>query len=69
MIPQDFNEWYQCITVACGIKPDQAFILSRIEALENRNESYTESFIQLYGKQHYDNVLEWFYMAKENVKR
>lgn len=68
MIPQDFNEWYRCITVACGIKPDRNFIEGRIQALENKTDSYTESFIQLYGKQHYENVLSWFYMAKGKVK-
>ena len=68
MIPCDYNEWYRCITVACGIKPDAAFFESRIIILENKNDSFTESFIQLYGKQHYENVLSWFYMAKQRQK-
>ncbi len=68
MIPENFNDWYRCITVACGIKPDAAFIESRIKALENKNDGFTESFIQLYGKHHYENVLGWFYMAKDRVK-
>lgn len=68
-IPQNYREWHQCITVACGIKLDIEFIESRIKILENKNHSYTETFIQLYGKQHYENVVSWFYMAKQREKR
>lgn len=68
MIPRSFNEWYQCLTVACGIKPDTEFFESRIRALENKSDSYTESFIQLYGKQHYESVVSWFHMAKQRAR-
>jgi hypothetical protein len=64
-IPQNYHEWHKCITVACGINMDIEFIESRILVLENKTHNYTESFIQVYGKQHYENILGWFYMAKK----
>lgn len=67
MIPQNYNEWYQCITQACKIKLDKAFVQSRIAALQNRNDSQTISFVQLYGEEHYQNVLGWFYQAGQTI--
>jgi len=67
MIPQDYTTWHHCITVICGIKLNQAFIIARIKALENKNDSVTQNFIQLYGIQHYEQVISWFYMAKQSL--
>lgn len=67
MIPQSYNEWHHCITQACKIKMDKNFIQTRIAAMENRNDSQTISFIQLYGEEHYQNVLGWFYQADQTV--
>ena len=67
MIPENFNEWYRCLTVTCGIKPNAAFLEDRIKALENKSDSYTAIFIKLYGMHHYENVVSWFYMARQKL--
>jgi hypothetical protein len=68
MIPQDYAAWHHCITVACGIKLTTAFITARIQALEDKDDSSTQSFIQFYGGQHYQNVLNWFQQAKQTAR-
>jgi hypothetical protein len=67
MVPQDYTAWHYCITILCGIKLDQTFIIARIKALENKHDSVTQNFIQLYGIQHYEQVISWFYLAKQSI--
>ena len=67
MIPQDYDEWYHCITVKCGIELTDSFIDQRIKALESDTDYKTQQFVQLYGQAHYQKVLSWFHQAKKQA--
>ena len=60
MIPQNFNEWYKCITEKCKIDLTKEFVLKRIEILENENSAEHKKIIECYGDEHLENILFWY---------
>lgn len=59
MIPQTFEEWKNCIVNDCKINLTKAFTQSRLRVYENRNNSETRRFIELYGEEHLNNIIYW----------
>ena len=57
MIPNDYTEWKSCIERDCGIQLTTAFAKERIQALTDRKNPYTESFIKCYGMPYYQQVM------------
>ena len=48
MIPSNYSEWYECITIKCKIEITKEFIETRLSSL--RNSSYrNKKFESLYG--------------------
>ena len=52
-----------CIEVKCQIKLTQEYCKERIEGLNNPKDRYTETFLKLYGEEHYKQVLAWYHQA------
>ncbi|QJD95458.1 hypothetical protein HH214_06000 [Mucilaginibacter robiniae] len=66
-LPQNYQEWYRCITVDCKIEPSAEFFKQRIQALLNESDSYTQDFISLYGIEYHQQVVQWFEQASLQV--
>lgn len=60
MIAQTFEEWKNCIVNDCKIKLTKSFAQKRLSVYENVNHPETRNFIELYGKQHLNNIIYWF---------
>ena len=56
-LPQNYQDWFHCITVDCKIKLDTVFFDSRIKALQRLDDPETRKFIQLYGENYHQQVL------------
>jgi hypothetical protein len=69
MIPENFEQWFHCITGECGIKLTPDYITDRQKELSDRKNPHTLQIIRLYGEQHYNNLISWFSQAaKMHVK-
>jgi hypothetical protein len=62
-VPTNFQEWYHCITISCGIELTPQFIDERLKALHNPQDSYTAAFTKQYGASHLQNVIGWYKQA------
>jgi len=60
MIPQNFESWKSCITQSCKIELTDEFVLNRIKCLTDLNLIETKRIIDLYGKEHHQNLIGWF---------
>lgn len=60
MIPKTYEEWKKCILIDCKINLTSEFVKERITTLENIDNQETKRFINLYGGNHYQNILSWF---------
>lgn len=60
MLPQSFDEWFECITVKCKENLTPKYAMSRLEKLEDENSQERKKFIECYGEAHLENVTHWF---------
>ena len=60
MIPQTYEEWKSCMFNDCKIKLTEDLAKKRLSVYENDNHPETQKFIELYGKQHLDNIIYWY---------
>ena len=67
VVPQNYDEWEHCITVACGIPLTQGFVADRIAALQNANDDHTKRFIETWGTEHHAKTLAWFKEAEARL--
>jgi hypothetical protein len=68
MIPKNYHEWRDCITVACDLDLTPSYIARRLETLKNERLKETQTFIKRYGEMHWKNVLAWFAQAQREIK-
>ncbi len=66
LIPANYNEWRYCITVKCGLDLSPEFIEERIRQLTDVVDLETARFIELYGDNYRQLVLEWFGRASSH---
>lgn len=59
MIPQSFTEWQICITQHCKMPLTKSFAENRLAVYNQTEHAETQKFIELYGKQHLKNIIEW----------
>jgi hypothetical protein len=64
MIPQTFEQWHHCITIACKIQLSLTFIEQRLAVLTDDSNAETQNFTALYGREHLANIILWFTIAK-----
>ncbi|MEM7208780.1 MAG: hypothetical protein AAF434_13225 [Pseudomonadota bacterium] len=62
-MPENYEEWKDCITVHCGIPLTSDYIKKRLVALRDPKEHGTKRFTELYGDLHLKRVIEWFEQA------
>ena len=60
MIPLTFEEWKNRIVNDCKIKLTKAFAEKRLTVYEDANHLETRKFVELYGKQHLNNIIHWY---------
>lgn len=65
LIPTSYDEWYHCITVECGLSLTSSFIKERILAMQNTDDFRTQQFVEIYGSEYHQQVLNWFQQAQE----
>jgi len=59
-IPQTLEQWRYCIEHHCGIPLTKSFAEQRLRELTDSKNEHTRKFIESYGPQHHQRVLEWF---------
>ena len=62
-----FEEWKNCIVNECKIKLTKDFVASRLKVYEDKRNSETKKFIQLYGEQHLNNIIFWLNKAAKEL--
>ena len=67
IIPTDYAEWHECITVHCGIPLSLEYITERLAALSQGETEEAIRFRRLYGDQHWRDVIHWFRQAKRDL--
>lgn len=63
MIPQTFEQWKSCIINDCKINLTEDFAKKRLAVYGDGENHETRKFVQLYGAQHLQNIIEWFTMV------
>jgi len=69
MIPQTFEQWKSCIINDCKINLTEDFARQRLAVYRNGEHSETRKFVQLYGEQHLQNIIQWFGMDLKKEKK
>lgn len=59
MIPQTFEQWQNCITNDCKIRLTPEFAQSRLAVYKDNENAETRKFVELYGVQHLENIINW----------
>jgi hypothetical protein len=65
MKPTTFEDWKACITVACGIPLTREYVEQRLIALKDDKDYNTQKLKNMWGGEHYTNVVGWFGRALE----
>lgn len=60
MIPQNYAEWVECLTVRCRIPLTPEYARERIAALNDLSDASTSRFQELYGDDYRLQVIQWF---------
>lgn len=68
ILPDSYESWKKCITISCGISLTTQYINNRLVELSNKDNKFTQRFIELYGDEHYQHVLEWFDRSREEFR-
>ncbi len=64
LIPENYEQWYHCITTICQQPMTLVYIDERLKALNNPDDDMTQKFIELYGNQQRYKTLKWFVKTK-----
>ena len=67
-IPDNYEQWHHCITVACGQALTLGYIDARTDALNNSRDYTTQKFVELYGERQRLKTLQWFKQAKMSLQ-
>ena len=59
MIPVTFEQWQQCIVNDCKIRLTKEFAEGRLRVYQDASSSETKKFVELYGEQHLQNIINW----------
>jgi hypothetical protein len=69
MISKTYEEWKFCIIEKCGISLTFEYIEERLSVLSNEQNKERNKFIELYGQEHLNNVIDWFKIALNETKQ
>lgn len=68
IVPHSFEEWKYCIEIKCGIALTDAYVESRISALQDFNSKEVKDFVRLYGAAHLEKILSFFRRSQSELK-
>lgn len=60
MVPVTFEQWKRCITEECGTELTAVFAKERLRIYKDSAHPETRKFLELYGKEHLQNIIKWF---------
>lgn len=60
MIPKTFDQWKHCLIHHCKIDLTKEFAAQRLKIYEDGNHPETLEFQKFYGKEHLNNIVQWF---------
>jgi len=60
MIPENYDEWRNCIINQCNITMTKEFVTRRLMIYRNLAHPETIRFVQQYGQKHLKNIINWF---------
>ena len=63
IIPQDYQQWRDCITIRCGLVLTAEYIEQRLHELKRSDHPNTKEFTKLYGAEHLQRTVFWFEQA------
>ena len=64
----NYKEWKHCITQLCRIPLTLPYIEARLDALQDPRDHATQRFIATWGDGHRAQVIEWFRIARAELK-
>ncbi len=60
---QSFTQWRDAITGPCGLTLTREYCEQRIAALQDPRAPGTKPFLETYGPEYRDQVVDWFRQA------
>jgi hypothetical protein len=69
VISKTYEQWKFCIIKKCGISLTFEYIEVRLSVLCNEQNEERNKFIELYGQEHLNNVIDWFNIALHETKQ
>ena len=69
MISKTYEQWKFCIIKKCGISLTFESIEERLSVLSNEQNKERNKFIELYGQEHLNNVIDWFKITLNETKQ
>ena len=64
-LPKDFAEWRNCIEVLCRTPLTESFVGKRITELGSLDNKLDQKFVELYGEEHREQVLQWYQKVQD----
>ena len=66
-LPRSFSEWRHCIEKLCQTPLTEDFVERRIAELGSLSTKLDQRFVELYGVEHKDQVLQWYLKVREEA--
>lgn len=66
MIPETFNQWFNCIVHQCSIDLTKDFARQRLTVYRDPDNPETRQFIRLYGDRHLQNIINWYSIYEQH---
>ena len=67
-MPQDYQEWRDCITIRCDLSLTSKYIEQRLTELRQTDHLKTSEFAKLYGAGQLAKTIGWFERAASEAK-
>lgn len=64
-----YEEWHDFIEIRCKIELTPAYIGERLIELQDHGHSKTKEFVKLYGTDHLQQIISYFYQAAKDLPR
>ena len=68
IIPHNYEQWRDCITIRCGLALTSKYIEQRLNELTQSEHPKTKEFVRLYGVDHLRRTISWFERASKELQ-
>lgn len=69
LFPRHYEAWKYCITEKCGIKLTKEYVEERLAALSNDNSEERKKFIEKFGLDWTNKIVNYFNNARSEYLR